>query len=86
MNATFAPDLRDPRVLSDLGDALKARARAIEDSSPEMVARRELTPEGIEKLATIYCAGGKETAGFWRRYRVLATCAEATNSDQEKSS
>ena len=70
MIATVAPNLRDPLVLRDLGDALKARARAIEATSPEMVARRELTPEGIEKLADIYLGGGKPTVGFWRRYRI----------------
>ncbi len=51
-----------PKTLRDL-------AAAIEYRSPEARARRELTPEGIERLADIYLAGSQPTVGFFRRYR-----------------
>lgn len=56
----------NPSTLRDL-------AAAIEYGSPKAKARRELTPEGIEKLAAILVAGGTPTAGFFRRYRRLET-------------
>ena len=52
----------NPSTLRDL-------AAAIEYRSPKAKARRELTPEGIEKLAAILLSGGTPTAGFFRRYR-----------------
>ena len=50
-----------PKTLRDL-------AAAIEWRSPQAKAWRELTPEGIEKLADIYLAGSRPTVGFWRRF------------------
>jgi hypothetical protein len=58
-----AARILDPSTLRHLASAIEAR-------SPEMVARRALTPEGVERLAEILLAGGKPTVGFWRRYRV----------------
>ena len=52
----------DPTVLREL-------AAVIEYRSPEATARRELSPEGIERLADILLAGSTPTVGFWRRYR-----------------
>ena len=51
-----------PKTLRDL-------AAAIEYRSPRAQARRELTPEGIEKLADILLAGSAPTVGFFRRFR-----------------
>jgi hypothetical protein len=50
---------------------LRHLAAAIEARDPEMVARRQLTEEGIERLADILLAGSVPTIGFWRRYRVV---------------
>ena len=56
-------DHLDPSTLREL-------ASVIEGQDPERRALRELTPEGVERLAEILIAGGRPTAGFWRRYRV----------------
>jgi hypothetical protein len=54
-----------PKDLRDL-------AAAIEWRSPQAWARRELTPEGVERLADIYLAGSSPTVGFFLRYRKVA--------------
>ena len=51
-----------PTTLRDL-------AAVIEWRSPAARARRELTPEGIERLADIYLAGSMPTCGFFLRHR-----------------
>jgi hypothetical protein len=51
-----------PRILREV-------ASAMEDRSPEMVARARLTPDGVVRLADILLAGSKPTVGFWRRFR-----------------
>ena len=56
-----------PRALRDLGSALLERARAAE--AVERRAYRELTDEGVDRLAEILAAGSKPTLGFWRRNR-----------------
>ncbi len=54
-----------PKTLRDL-------AAAIEWRSPQATARRELTPEGIERLADILLAGSAPTVGFFLRHRAVA--------------
>jgi hypothetical protein len=51
-----APTLRHHASLKDAQD-------------PQLVARRALTPEGIDRLAEILLNGGKPTVGFWLKYR-----------------
>ena len=51
-------------------ETLRDLAAAIEYRSPNARARRQLTPEGIEKLADIFLAGSLPTVGFFRRFRV----------------
>jgi hypothetical protein len=51
---------------------LRHLAAAIEGRSPEMVARRALAPEGVDRLADILLGGGKPTIGFWRKYRMAS--------------
>lgn len=58
---TFLLEL-DPGHLRDL-------AAVIEWRSPAARARRELTPEGVERLAEILLAGDTPTLGFWKRHR-----------------
>ena len=48
-----------PETLRDLAGAITARR-------PSMIARRRLTPEGIDKLADMLLAGQKPTIGFFR--------------------
>jgi hypothetical protein len=48
---------------------LRGVAAAIEYRSPRATARRELTPEGIDKLTDILLSGGTPTVGFFLRYR-----------------
>ena len=61
-------------VLSDLHPAtLHALAAAIQARDPELVARRQLTDEGLERLADLLIAGDRPTIGFWRKYRVATT-------------
>ena len=52
----------DPAILREL-------AAVIEYRSPEATARRELSLEGIERLADILMSGSTPTVGFWRKYR-----------------
>jgi hypothetical protein len=52
----------NPRTLRDLADLIEAR-------SPEAIARRSLTDEGVEKLADILLAGNRPTIGLFRKYR-----------------
>jgi hypothetical protein len=52
----------NPSTLRDL-------AAAIEWRSPAAVARRRLTPEGIERLAEILLAGERPAIGLFRRYK-----------------
>jgi hypothetical protein len=54
------------RTLRDLGSALIARARAVEQS--EATYGRELSPEGVERLAEILAAGSRPSLGFWLRH------------------
>jgi hypothetical protein len=54
-----APTLRHHASLKDAQD-------------PQLVARRALTPQGVDRLAEILLAGGKPTVGFWRRYRTAS--------------
>ena len=70
MTATMIPADLSPRTLSELGHVLIERARAAE--AVERISRRELTPEGIERLAEIVSAGSRPTVGFWRRYTLVA--------------
>ena len=60
-----------PRTLEDLGHALLARARAARKARPGayVVARRGLTPEGIDRLVEIVAGGSHPTVGFFLRYR-----------------
>jgi hypothetical protein len=48
---------------------LRHLAAAIEARSPEAKARRDLAPEGIERLADIYLSGSSPTVGFFKRFR-----------------
>ncbi len=59
----------DPQLLRELGHVLIARADAVEERTPERVARLRLTDEGLERLADILIAGGQPTIGLFRRYR-----------------
>jgi hypothetical protein len=54
-----------PRTLRDLGHALIDRARAAEAADR---AGRELTPEGVERLAEIIAGGSRPSLGFWLRH------------------
>jgi hypothetical protein len=51
-----------PRTLREL-------ASIIENRDPELVARRELSDDGVERLAEILLSGSTPTVGFWTRYR-----------------
>jgi hypothetical protein len=70
-----SPDGLSPRALRDLGRALIARAEAAEQAYPEpfVTARRQLSPEGVERLIEIVSSGSTPTLGFWLRYRAPAT-------------
>ncbi len=57
----------DPTTLRDLGHALIARAEAAEQADPRRKAYRNLTPEGIERLAEILASGSRPTVGFFLR-------------------
>jgi hypothetical protein len=46
---------------------LRELASLIERRDPALVARRQLSPEGLERLAEILLAGSSPTVGFWRR-------------------
>ena len=63
---TTLPANLDAHTLRDLSAVLKARADVLELTEPEMVARRGLTPEGLDKLADLYLSGGWPTCGFGR--------------------
>jgi hypothetical protein len=60
-----------PRNLRDLGHVLLERARAAE--AADRRSRRELTPEGVERLAEIIASGSRPTVGFWCRYKQAET-------------
>jgi hypothetical protein len=49
-----------PETLRDLAGAITARR-------PSTIARRRLTPEGVDKLADMLIAGKKPTIGFFGR-------------------
>ncbi|MGD0748150.1 MAG: hypothetical protein ABSB68_10105 [Acidimicrobiales bacterium] len=53
-----------PSTLRDL-------AAAVEGQDPVRIARRQLTPEGVERLCEILAADDRPTVGFYRRYRVV---------------
>jgi len=55
-----------PRALRDLGHALIERARAAD--AADRAGRRELTPEGVERLAEIIAGGSRPSLGFWLRH------------------
>jgi hypothetical protein len=48
---------------------LRHLAAAIERRDPVLVARRQLSAEGVERLADILLRGGRPTIGFFRRHR-----------------
>jgi len=50
----------DPCTLRDLAAAITARRSST-------IARRRLTPEGVDKLADILLSGTTPTIGFFRR-------------------
>jgi hypothetical protein len=54
------------------GPTLRHHASLKDAQDPQLVARRALTAEGVERLADILIAGGKPTVGFWRRYGVAS--------------
>lgn len=56
--------------LVDLDDAAEVERALMELRRERVVqARARLTPEGVERLAEIFLAGGRPTVGFFRRYR-----------------
>ncbi len=59
-------------LLVDQFDAATLRELAVikERQDPARLARRQLTPEGVERLAEILVRGDRPTVGFFRRYRV----------------
>ena len=59
----------DPTTMRDLGHALIARAEAAEEADPRRKAYRNLTPEGVERLAEILTVGDRPTIGFFLRNR-----------------
>lgn len=61
---------RSSQVLVHLSPSnLRHLAAAIERRDPQLTARRQLSEEGIERLADILLAGSQPTLGFFRRYR-----------------
>jgi hypothetical protein len=74
VSAGAIPGSLGPRTLRHLGHALLARAQAMERTDPDRFAadRRELTPEGVERLAEIVAAGSRPSLGFFLRHRVEA--------------
>ena len=61
---TALPAQLSARTLRDLASALLVRSEHMEATTP----RRELTPEGIERLADIVAAGSRPSVGFWLRH------------------
>jgi hypothetical protein len=49
---------------------LRHLAAAIEGRDAKLVARRQLTKEGAERLADILLAGNQPTVGFYRRHQI----------------
>ena len=47
-------------------------AAAVAYDSPKARARRELTPQGIDRLLALYLAGGTPTVGFFVRAKEAA--------------
>jgi hypothetical protein len=58
------------QLLEHVSPATLREIAAIREAmDPELIARRQLTDEGVERWAEIRLAGAKPTVGFWRRYR-----------------
>ncbi|HXN62316.1 MAG TPA: hypothetical protein VN886_17865, partial [Acidimicrobiales bacterium] len=51
---------------------LRELAAVRDRQDPARIARSQLTPEGVDRLAEILVKGDKPTLGFWRRYRAGA--------------
>jgi len=49
-------------------DTLRHLAAAMNAEAPELVARRRLTEEGVERLAQLMEEGRRPTIGFYRRW------------------
>jgi hypothetical protein len=47
---------------------LRHLASLMESETPARKARRNLSPEAAEELASILVSGGKPTIGWWRRH------------------
>jgi hypothetical protein len=62
-NSAMILQYLNPSTLRDL-------AAAIDYGSPKAKARRELTPDGIERLAALLVCGGTPTVGFFLRHKV----------------
>lgn len=58
------------RVLAEQfsADTLRSLAALREAERPGAIARRELTPGGVDELARIIERGSVPTIGFWRRH------------------
>ena len=69
--AAYAPEVI--HLVLDQFDAptLRELAAVRERQDPARLARRQLTPEGQERLAEILARGDRPTIGFWRRYRAV---------------
>lgn len=60
-----------PKSLRDL-------AAALDWHSPQMVARRDLSPESIDELALMLLAYKKPTVGWWQRHRLTSSYTSTT--------
>jgi len=47
---------------------LRELASLLDERDPRRQANRQLSEEGINRLAEILAAGSRPTIGFWRRY------------------
>ncbi len=54
---------------------LRELAAVKERQDPARLARRQLTPVGVERLAEILLAGTMPTVGFWLRHRQTGPAA-----------
>ena len=63
------PTLSIERMLYNMLDAdtLAHLAHLKRQADPSLAARRKLSPEGVEELATMLGEGRTPTIGFWRR-------------------
>lgn len=60
------------QLMVDQFDAATLRELAAikERQDPARLARQQLTPMGVDRLAEILARGDRPTIGFFRRYRV----------------